>query len=219
MISLVTPPPPRGYFLGKFIPRERKFPRKIIHHPGGKFSGWGENCLGNSPPPPPPPWVYHALSGLPGGTTLVLSANQVACHKIHLVARQKSAVGSWEVGYVMFWLIFLEGTSLGWNVFGQSGPLSPWNFLLLIISFIFFFCCQKLRGGGQAPWFFNKGGGGAVPPRPPPPPPLDPPLVCMYVYMYVCMYVCMHACLYLQSNRYWETTQIPKYSLLRQVVS
>ena len=59
-------------------------------------------------------YIMHCLASL-GGTTLVLSANQVACHKIHLVTRQKSAVhvGSWEVGYVMFWLIFLEGTSLG----------------------------------------------------------------------------------------------------------
>ena len=57
-------------------------------------------------------YIMHCLASL-GGTTLVLSANQVACHKIHLVTRQKSALGSWEVGYVMFWLIFLEGTSLG----------------------------------------------------------------------------------------------------------
>ena len=99
---------PRGeYFLGKFIPRGRKFPRKI-HPPGVNFQGGGKFPRQSSPP-----WyIIHCLASL-GGTTLVLSANQVAWHKIHLVTRQKSAVGSREVGYVMFWLIFLEGTSLG----------------------------------------------------------------------------------------------------------
>ena len=57
----------------------------------------------------------HAVHsrGARGAPGSAYAANQVACHKIHLVTRQKSAVGSWEVGYVMFWLIFLEGASLG----------------------------------------------------------------------------------------------------------
>ena len=116
----------------------------------------------------------------------MLSANQVACHKIHLVTRQKSVVGSWEVGYVMFLADFPGRYIPGMKCFRPVRSLVTLKFYAIDNIFHIFFCCQKLRGGGgQAPWFLTRGGGQCplAPPPPPSPPPPPPPPGSAYVYV------------------------------------
>ena len=97
----------------------------------------------------------------------MLSANQVACHKIHLVTRQKSAVGYGKLGMSCFGFNFPGRYIPGMKCFRPIRSLVTLKFPAIDNIFHIFFCCQKLRGGARPHVFLTRGGGGGpVPPRP-----------------------------------------------------